>query len=268
MSSTNLRVAKRRAMTVDAALTVAVVAGGVLDVLTDDKRQGSLVVAVTAIAGMAAANMMRRRFPLAYTIWVMAIVVVLRTTVPNITDLSFVPIFVLAAPPYTVAAYDQRLQSAVGLAVCCATYITMSAIGSGRGTWYFAVGVGCAAWAIGRAVGARRQLAAQLRIKAERIAQAQDEKEALAVAEERARIAEELHQVIAESLSGLIVQSQTAQQLLGRDPLRSDDTMADIERSARTALADVRHILGALRKTDAAPLLTPQPRITLDPSHP
>ena len=266
--STDVFKTSGRDLTVDITLTVAVLAGGLFDVLTDQKREGSLVVAVAAIAGMAVANMWRRRFPLAFTISVMVMVLVLRTTIPNITDLSFVPIFVLVAPPYTVAAYDNRIRSAMGLVVCCATYITMSAIGSGQGTWYFAIGVGCAAWAIGRAVGTRRQLAAELNGKAQRIAQEQEELEALAVAEERTRVASELHRVIAESLSALILQSQIVQQLLGGDPQKTDDTLADIERTARVTLTEVRHILGALRKSDAGPLLEPQAKVAFGGLHP
>lgn len=245
----------------DIALAVAVLLGGGVDILTDPQRQGTVAVAASAVAAMSAATIWRRRTPLLFVAAVMVLVLVLRTTVPNITDLNFLPIFVLLAPAYTVAAHDTKVRSALGLAICLTTFVVLSVVGSGRGTWYFAAGMGSAAWAIGRAVRAQRILAAELVQRSERLVNETVEREALAVAQERTRIANELNRDVADTLSSLIVQSRSAQRLLELDWGAADQAMEGIESTARLALAEVRQILGTLRRMEDDHLLSPLPGI-------
>jgi signal transduction histidine kinase len=242
-------------------LAAAVLAGGASDVFGDPQRRGPWLVAAVAVAGMGAATLWRRQAPLAFTLAIMALIMVLRTTVPNITDLNFLPIFMLLVPPYTVAAHEDRVRSGIGLAACLATYVAISAIGSGRGTWYFAAGMGSAAWAIGRAVRARRLLAAQLQRRNERLTLERADREALALAQERTRIANELNQVVADCLCAAIAASENAQRLLGIDPAGADKAMESVENTARITLSEVRRILGALRRNEEDRLLSPQPGI-------
>jgi len=84
-------------------------------------------------------------------------------------------------------------------------------------------------------------------------AAAQQEEEARrATLAERLRIARELHDIVAHHLSVVVIQAQGAQRMVSRDPSRAEQAMADIERTGRTALDEMRRLLGLLRSGDPA----------------
>ena len=96
---------------------------------------------------------------------------------------------------------------------------------------------------------------AQLAVMAERAewATAQREQEARrATLAERLRIARELHDIVAHHVSVVVIQAQGAQRVADRDPDRARQAMADVERTARTALEEMRRMLGLLRSPDDA----------------
>lgn len=88
------------------------------------------------------------------------------------------------------------------------------------------------------------------------------ERARLAVAEERARIARELHDILAHSVSVMVVQAEAAEEMLDRNlPERAREPLSKIQETGRGALADMRRMLGILRRHDAQPALVPQPGI-------
>src|SRR5690348_16801989 len=94
---------------------------------------------------------------------------------------------------------------------------------------------------------------AQLAVMAERAewATAQREQEARrATLAERLRIARELHDIVAHHVSVVVIQAQGAQRVADREPDRARQAMADVERTARTALEEMRRMLGLLRSPD------------------
>src|SRR5215471_5598966 len=96
---------------------------------------------------------------------------------------------------------------------------------------------------------------AQLAMMAERAewATAQRDQEAWrATLAERLRIARELHDIVAHHVSVIVIQAQGAQRVAGREPDRARQAMADVERTARTALEEMRRMLGLLRSPDDA----------------
>jgi signal transduction histidine kinase len=80
-----------------------------------------------------------------------------------------------------------------------------------------------------------------------------------AVAEERARIARELHDVVTHHVNLVVLQAMAATGLLDRDPERVREPLAVIERSGREALTEMRRLLGVLREEDGERPLAPQP---------
>ncbi|MGC1209851.1 MAG: sensor histidine kinase [Micromonospora sp.] len=119
------------------------------------------------------------------------------------------------------------------------------------------------AYAVGRAVHARRQSTQMLRERA-RIAEATQRSLAeQAVADERRRIARELHDVVAHHVSVMGVLATGARRVLRRDPDAADEAIATIEETSRATLRELRRLLDVLR-TDAEPAaeLTPQPGLT------
>jgi signal transduction histidine kinase len=125
----------------------------------------------------------------------------------------------------------------------------------------FAIG-----WLLGFALRERDQ---QAEVAEERAAEAEREREAaarLAVAEERARIARELHDVVAHAMSVMVLQVGAVRHRLPGELEQDRNALRDVERAGRTALTEMRRLLGAMR-SDADDLeLAPQAGLdSLDP---
>jgi signal transduction histidine kinase len=108
-------------------------------------------------------------------------------------------------------------------------------------------------WGAGAAVRQRRATEAQL--ESER-AQA-----AAAIVAERARIARELHDVIAHAISVMVVQARGGRRVLRDAPEDSAEAFAAIERTGHEALDEMRRLLGMLRRGDEELVLAPQPSL-------
>jgi signal transduction histidine kinase len=115
------------------------------------------------------------------------------------------------------------------------------------------------AWVAGYALGERAE---QAEAAEERAAQAEREREAaarVAVAEERARIARELHDIVAHAVSVMVLQVGAVRHKLP-DALAEDrEALRGVERAGRTALAQMRRLLGAMRREGDEAELVPQP---------
>jgi signal transduction histidine kinase len=82
-----------------------------------------------------------------------------------------------------------------------------------------------------------------------------------AAAEERARIARELHDVIAHNLSVVVIQAGAAQRVLDEQPEEAREALRQVEETGRVAMTEMRRLLGVLRKGDDDPLTVPQPGV-------
>jgi signal transduction histidine kinase len=116
-------------------------------------------------------------------------------------------------------------------------------------------------WLAGRLFQNRQQLAAALQSRTAALEREQVETARLAIAEERARIARELHDVVAHSVSVMVVQAGAERLSLreGQDSTR--EVLLSIEKTGRQALAEMRRLLGMLRKEDDEIGLAPQPSV-------
>ena len=103
--------------------------------------------------------------------------------------------------------------------------------------------------AVGRAVYNRRR-----RLREDRERMAHD-----AVAEERARIARELHDIVAHAMSVMVVQAGAARTVVERDPAQAVQALRRIEETGRTGMAEMRRLIGVLKADDDAGGLMPQP---------
>jgi signal transduction histidine kinase len=172
--------------------------------------------------------------------------------------------FVMAVGSYSVAAHSTLRRALAGLAVTTvgaiiygqANHDIMS--GNTGNEWsaaFFATAL-LATWLAGVFVRDRREAVAQ----AARTAAAEGRAER-AVADERARMARELHDIVSHNLSVVVLQAAGAQAAGGTD---TGPTLEKIERSGRQALVEMRRLLGVLRQPDepaTGPELSPQPGV-------
>jgi len=114
---------------------------------------------------------------------------------------------------------------------------------------------------LGRVIANRSRLNAALAAKAEQLRRDRTAQAEQAAAEERARIANELHDVVAHAMSAMVVQAGGARRLAGRDPERARAAFAAVEDTGREALTEIRRLLGVLRHQDDEIALAPQPSL-------
>ncbi len=130
--------------------------------------------------------------------------------------------------------------------------------GSARpGAWLaFAI-----AWLVGRDMRRRRGRVTALESRAEQLEREREEKAQLAVSEERARIARELHDIVAHGVSVIVAQARAGPHL-AHDPERATSAFGAIESSGREALVELRRLLGILRSEDQQLAIGPQPGLS------
>jgi signal transduction histidine kinase len=217
---------------------------------------------MVVLAAMALACVWRRRRPLWFVIIVVTLVFVLSGQVAPRSSIV-TAIYVGLLPAYAVAAWEDRRNAWLGLAIVASA----SALGQmllhhvGLGNYAGALFTICVAWAAGRAIRARRVAAATLERATARLAVERDDRAELAVAGERSRIARELHAVIAHSVAAMVIQTEAARRQLGEDPATADTALEAIQSTGRQALSEMRKILGVLRHQDDPGELVPQPGV-------
>jgi signal transduction histidine kinase len=163
---------------------------------------------------------------------------------------------------YTVAAHRERT-IAVKAAVATALALVVPALAGGALDEPFFVAamyaVFAAAWALGDNLRTRRAYLAELEARAERLEREQEETARRAVAEEQARIARELHDVISHNVSVMVVQAAAGGDVFATRPDRAREALGSIESTGREALVELRRLLGVVRPTDDRAVLEPQP---------
>lgn len=117
------------------------------------------------------------------------------------------------------------------------------------------------AWLIGENLKTRRAYVASLEERAERAEETRAAEAQRAVAEERTRIARELHDVVAHSMSVMLVQTGAARRVLATDPVQAAAALQAVEATGRDAMKEMRRLLGVLREDSAPASLAPQPSL-------
>lgn len=121
-------------------------------------------------------------------------------------------------------------------------------------------------WAIGLVVRNPRLRAFEWERRASRLERERQQAERRAVARERSLIARELHDIVAHSVSMIVLQAEAGDSRLDHDAVAAHGAFHAIEGSARQAMGELRRLLGLLREADATNDLMPQPRLTGAPA--
>jgi signal transduction histidine kinase len=222
-------------------------------------EQGPRLVAALALALMAAAVAWSPQAPMGALCAASAIYAA--WCVNEVPQGSLMPMVVLLVLVFGVAARCGRGRAAVGgalgLAAIWLTFVlTDNDFANYAFTGVFVVG----SWLAGRGIRSRQARADDFEAHAVRVEREREAKAREAVAEERARIARELHDVVAHSVGVIVIQAQAAQQLaVGEEAVAQ--SLRSIESNGQQALTEMRRLLGLLRREDEELALAPQPSL-------
>ncbi len=182
--------------------------------------------------------------------------------VHSVLELGLASVFTACVALYTLVAYVGRRPAVLYLAVNEVVSLVQT-------PWQFpqewvtnliVVNLAIAfSWALGEYVGARRAYHTELEQRLALLETERDQQARIAVAEERARIARELHDVVAHAVSVMVVQADGAAYAVHSQPDLAERAVKTISSTGREALTELRRLLGVLRSEDATGERTPQP---------
>jgi signal transduction histidine kinase len=197
----------------------------------------------------------RRHYPLS----VFCLVVISAMVAIGPSELSGFIAIIIAA--YSVGAYCRRRLLALSVLLAAATTTVLifggalPPIPDAAGPFVLLIPV----WLVGDALRTWKLRAAAFEDKATRLEREQEQAREAAVAEERARIARELHDVVAHSVSVMVVQAGAARHIATTAPEQAADALRAVEVTGREAMAELRRLLGVLSAEGDGPSLAPQP---------
>ena len=242
---------------IDVAMAVALAVGLELQVIVGDQEGNTAVNVVCALA-LTLPLAVRRRAALQVA-WIYCATAVLNAALGGgLFDGGPPPAATLLAGALTffsLGAHAEDRPSLVSAGIGVLALWSTVLLGDDIDPQSFGFSAGlivATPWLVGRSTRARAQRLVLLEEKAR-------QRERVAVGEERARIARELHDVVAHSVGAMVAQAQGAGRVLDRDPERAREALAAIERTGRNALDEMRRSLGVLRRTEADAPLAPQP---------
>jgi signal transduction histidine kinase len=248
-----LRALRTRPAVVDAALAGVLVIAGLLEGAIVSTNRPFWLHELLTIAVMGAVAW-RRRFPLS----VVAFVVVGMMVLDSDGQLSVFAALVIVT--FTAGAELDPPRSWIGLALSVLPFwIGFGLIGGSVSDFVAVTVLYGGSWAVGQALRERSHRSAEMATRAERAERDREAEAARAVAEERARIARELHDVVSHSISVITVQAQAVRRRLGPEHVREADDLRAVEATARQAMAEMRRLFGVLRADGEQPALAPQP---------
>ena len=249
---------------VDAVFAAVLLVAGVLAALFgEDKARGAQLISMVGVTVPVA---FRRRRPIA-AVLTMALALLLATALGGAPTQStgIVALIALVSGAYMLGARTQGRVLAAGT-IALIVALAADAIVEESQTvsallffTFFVVGLPVAA---GQATRSRAQLADELADRAVALERARGGEAQAAVQEERARIARELHDVVAHDVSVMVVQAAAAKRIVEREPDRAEEAIGSIEGTGREALAEMRRLLGVLRRGDEDLALAPQPSLS------
>jgi signal transduction histidine kinase len=165
---------------------------------------------------------------------------------------------------YGIAVWTDTRGFVIGMAVIAASNLVATVgpvVDIGAAVFFFVV-PGVAVLIARRAIRERQLLADGLAARAELLEREQELRANEAVAEERARIARELHDLVAHNVSVMVVQAGVERHALPEGDTSTRETLSSIEQAGRQALVEARRLLGVLRRNgDEAEGLEPQPSV-------
>ena len=257
---------KGRSRVLDAALALGVAIVGGLGATSNQPRSAA---AIPLLAVMGLVLFWRRRFP-GQVIAAAAICAVVLYALRSSLEPAFPGVLVSA---YSAGVYGTRRLARI-VVITAVTVLAGFVIPDALGglAWLHrrlpvpTMDAAVSAWLVGLAI--RRQLDTRnehVAALAEHAA-LMEERAGRATLSERLRIATELHDIVAHHISVAVIQAQAAQRVVGSNPARAKTAMADVERTSRTALEEMRRLLGVLHSGEPGAAAFPVPDAAYAPA--
>jgi signal transduction histidine kinase len=250
---------------VDAALAVLMATVSSIATLAGNYDQGPAWLVVLTGLLIILPLAVRRRFPAGAFSFVLLMIVVGSALLGSTEGVGV--FFGLLVSTYTLAAHRPLRVAVAGLLALVPVMAFASWRDSGNPLedLAFIVGLVGGFWVAGRVVWSRQRLVEQLVTQAMELERGRDAEARAVAAEERARIARDVHDVLAHSVSVMVVQAEAGEALLP-DAERSGKALRAIQDTGRATLAELRHLLGVLDGEGAAdvsqmPSRQPSPRL-------
>jgi len=204
----------------------------------------------------------RRRYPFWAPMGVVVAIAIISFVDTGLISDEFTAFVSGITAAFLFGMLKDRSQAFAG-AACLVGVIAIVAHNQGDhpGDFFFPLLVFGISWVVGFALGQKFHEADAVRERAARLERDREEQALAAVAEERARIARELHDIVGHSVSVMTVQAAGVRSLLRPDQEREREALMIIEQTGREALAEMRRLVGVLRRPEEAPALAPQPSL-------
>jgi signal transduction histidine kinase len=228
-----------------------------------DGPTGPLWFDVLAVVAIVTSLFLRRRFPFGAPVAVGVAVVLTSLVDERLVSFLFIPFLAGCAAVFLSGLLGDRAQAVAGLALALAVAALVAyrdPMANLDGYIATAIIFGIL-WTIAFALGRKFQEADEATERAARAEREREERAQAAVTEERARIARELHDVVGHSVSVMTVQASAVRRLLRPEQQREREALLVVEQTGREALAEMRRMVGVLRRPEEAPALAPQPSL-------
>src|SRR2546421_5457575 len=253
------RVARADPLIVDGVFAVALAVIAEVEVWSGGSGSRTLRAGVAVL--MTLPLVLRRRFALPVLGVVMGAALAQSVADPA-ADVAGVLVVAIIVAAYSVAAHGGRRAAAAGGVVgLAALWGSVHLQGGGVGNYLFASAIFVGAWLAGFVLRARYLRAEELEHRTEVLEQDQETRARAAVAEERARIARDLHDAVAHSMSVIVVQAGAERLALPQEATSTREVLRSIEETGRQALVEMRRLVEMLRKDDEELALAPQPSL-------
>jgi signal transduction histidine kinase len=248
------------------ALVLAALGVGLAWVTVGQHRKdgplGPLWFDVLATLAMTAPLFARRRFPFGAPVAV-GVAIASSSFVDGKIAPSLIPVLVAIAVFILMGALRDRSQAVAGLAfgIGVTAIVVHNDPNGGAGNFAWFSVIFSLVWTVGFALSRKFREADEAKERAARAEQEREERARLAVSDERARIARELHDVVGHSVSVMTVQASAVRRLLRPQQQKEREALLVVEQTGREALAEMRRMVGVLRRPEEAPALAPQPSL-------
>jgi signal transduction histidine kinase len=230
---------------------------------TFDGPYRSLWLDVPLVVAIVAPLLARRRFPFGAPATVVLAVIATTLVDDRLVPNNFITFLAGISAVFLMALLRDWRQAVAGLAIVFGAegFVARTDPNGGIGDFFSSSLVFGVVWIVGFSLGRKFEEGEEAKERAARAEREREERARAAVAEERARIARELHDVVGHSVSVMTVQASGVRRLLRPDQDREREALLVVERTGREALAEMRRMVGVLRRPEEAPALAPQPSL-------